>query len=116
MDLVALVNRYHDALNRLDLAAVEGMLADNAEYHSPSIGALVGKAAIMAAVRSYFAEYPDQKAVDDVVEVVDTTRVRSQWRLKATSRTTGTPYERTGSEVITFGPAGLITRVEVADS
>lgn len=80
------------------------MLADNAEYHSPSIGALVGKAAIMAAVRSYFAEYPDQKAVDDVVEAVDSTRVRSQWRLKATSRSTGELYERRGSEVITIGP------------
>jgi hypothetical protein len=112
---VARVNRYHEALNALDLPAVESMLAADAEYHSPSVGALVGRPAIMAAMRSYFDEYPDQLAIDDVVEALDSTRVRSQWRLKATSRSTGDRYERSGSEVISFSASGLIIRVEVED-
>jgi hypothetical protein len=110
------VHRYHAALNALDLEAVEAMFAADGEYHSPSIGALIGRPAVMAAMRSYFAEYPDQHAIDDVVEALDAARVRSQWRLTATEKTTGKAYVRSGAEVITFNPDGLIVRVEVEDA
>lgn len=116
LDIVERVNRYHAALNALDLDIVAVMLAEHAEYHSPSVGAILGKAAIMAAMRGYFAEYPDQVAVDDVVEALDDVRVHSVWRLTATSKSTGEPYVRSGAEVITFAPDGLILRVEVQDS
>jgi ketosteroid isomerase-like protein len=113
---VARVHRYHAALNAIDLVAVEAMLAEDAEYHSPSVGAIVGKAAIVAAMAAYFAEYPDQHAVDDVVEEVAADKVSSRWRLRATAKTTGHLYERHGGEVITFRPDGLILRVEVVDT
>jgi hypothetical protein len=109
------VHRYHAALNAIDLEAVAAMFAEQGEYHSPSIGGLIGKPAVMAAMRSYFAEYPDQHAVDDMVEALDATRVRSRWRLTATEKTTGKAYVRSGAEVITFSPEGLILRVEVED-
>lgn len=112
---IARATAYHDALNALDLAAVERMFADQAEYHSPSIGALVGREAIMRSVRAYFAEYPDQVATDEKLEEIDDVRVRSHWHLKATARSTGEAYERRGREVITFAGNGLILRVEVED-
>ncbi len=92
------------------------MFAETAEYHSPSVGAIVGKSAIVAAMKGYFEEYPDQHAIDDVVEAIAPGKVRSRWRLKATAKSTGQPYERSGGEVITFGPDGLILRVDVEDS
>lgn len=115
-EAVAIVNRYHAALNAIDLAAVEAMFAIDAEYHSPSVGAIIGRTAIMAAMASYFAEYPDQHAVDESVVAIAPGKVRSRWRLKATARSTGLPYERQGGEVISIGGDGLITRVEVEDT
>jgi hypothetical protein len=114
-DLIGLVHLYHAALNRLDLAAVEGMLAAGAEYHSPSVGAIVGRPAILAAMRGYFAEYPDQAATDDRVALVSPGAVRSEWRLTATSKSTGQPYRRSGAETITFDDNDRICRVEVED-
>jgi ketosteroid isomerase-like protein len=115
-DPVARVHRYHAALNAVDLAKVAAMFAENAEYHSPSVGAIIGKPAIVAAMKGYFDEYPDQHAIDDVVEAIAPNKVRSRWRLKATAKSTGLPYERAGGEVITFGEDGLILRVDVEDS
>ena len=115
-DNVARVHRYHAALNAIDLDAVSAMFAEVAEYHSPSVGAIIGKGAIMAAMKGYFEEYPDQHAIDDVVEAIAPNKVRSRWRLNATSKTTGLPYVRNGGEVITFGDDGLMLRVDVEDS
>lgn len=114
-DLIRLANRYHAALNALDLDGVAAMFADAAEYHSPSVGGILGKHAIMAAMRGYFAEYPDQAAIDDRTYHAGPDAVRSEWRLKATSKSTGNKIARTGAETIFFTPKGLIRRVEVAD-
>jgi len=113
--LVDLVRRYHPALNAFDLDSVEAMFAPDSEYHSPSVGALIGRDAVMNAMRRYFAEYPDQVAVDDEVEPAGPAAVRSEWRLKATSKSTGETYVRQGAETITFGADRLIHRVEVED-
>ena len=115
IDPVALVRRYHDALNRFDAAVVAPMFAAEAEYHSPSVGVIRGREAIIEAMRGYFAEYPDQVAEDDTVEAIAGDRVRCEWRLRATSRSTGEPYVRRGAEVVTFDSAGRITRVAVED-
>lgn len=114
-DPIAAVERYHAALNALDLASIETMFAADAEYHSPSVGAVIGRAAILAAMRGYFAEYPDQAAIDDVLTPVGSDAVRSQWHLTATAKSTGAPYIRQGVETVYFTPDGLIRRVEVAD-
>ncbi len=114
-DLIGLVNRYHAALNALDLAAVEAMFADDAEYHSPSVGGILGKHAIMTAMRGYFAEYPDQVTIDDHTSYAGPDAVRSEWRLKATSKATGKVSMREGAETIFFDHQGLIRRIEVKD-
>lgn len=109
------VRGYHRALNAVDLQAIAAFFAEHAEYRSQGIGALAGKPAIMAAMFSHFAEYPGQHAIDDKIEVINPDQVRSQWRLKATSKSTGLPYARSSSEIITFGAGGLIVRVDVED-
>lgn len=112
-DLIGLVNRYHAALNALDLDGAGTMFADEAEYYSPSVGGILGKHAIMAAMRGYFAEYPDQVAIDDHTYHAGPDAVRSEWRLKATSKSTGKTVEQRGAETIFFTRMGLIRRVEV---
>ena len=114
-DLVGLVHRYHAALNALDLDGVAAMFADEAEYHSPSVGGILGKHAIMAAMRGYFAEYPDQLAIDDRTCHAGPNAVRSEWRLTATSKSTGKTVMRQGAETILFTAKGLIRGVEVRD-
>ncbi len=115
-DLIAAVRHYHQAMNALRLDEVEAMFAADAEYHSPSVGAIVGRDAIMAAMRSYFAEYPDQVANDETMELVAPDAVRSVWNLRATAKSTGKPYVRRGVEVVRFAPSGLIRRIEVTDT
>ena len=115
IDPVALVKRYHDALNRFDAGVVGPMLAAGAEYHSPSVGAIIGRDAIIAAMRGYFTEYPDQVATDTLVELIAPDKVRCEWQLKATAKSDGKPYVRQGVEVVTFDTNGLVLRVDVED-
>lgn len=114
-DLLSRVHSYHAAMNACDLFAVERMLAPDAEYHSPSVGAILGRHAIVAAMRSYFAEYPDQSVIDERVGHAGPRAVMSRWQLRATARATGRMVERRGEETIHFDHAGLIRRIEVRD-
>ncbi|MBI2720493.1 MAG: nuclear transport factor 2 family protein [Rhizobiales bacterium] len=114
-DPIARVKAYHAALNAFDLDAAERMFGPHAEYHSPSVGAIVGRAAIFAAMRGYFAEYPDQVATAENYTLIAADKVRSDWHLAATSKSTGTSCRRRGVETITLDATGLVTRIEVED-
>lgn len=109
------LTRFHDAINALDFPAIEAAFARDAVYGSIKVGALAGRKQIMAAFRAYFETYPDQVAVDELVETVSPTAARSVWRVKATDSRTGLPMVRHGEETLYFDAAGLITRVDVTD-
>ncbi len=117
LDPVALLRRYHDALNDYDERTVKAMFAEDAVYVSPGVnGRIAGRDAIIAAFTAYFAEHPDQHAVDESVEQTNDRSVTSAWRLEATARSTGRRVVRHGTETVTFGADGLIYHVEVADA
>jgi hypothetical protein len=116
LDPVALVKRYHDALNHYDPAIMMLMFAESATYQSPGVGGLIiGRAGIIAAFNAYFAKYPDQVAEDESIVATGTHTARSDWRLKARSKSTGALCERKGRETIVFNDEGRILRVEVED-
>ena len=116
IDPVALLRRYHAALQPYDRAAVAGMFAPGAVYLSPGVnGRLEGRAAILAAFEAYFAEYPDQQAEDEEITSISPFAARAVWRLAAKSVTSGRRVERRGIERVFFDAGGLITRVEVED-
>ena len=115
MDLVEAVRRYHAALNGFDLDAAEQMFSKDAEYHSPGVGGLHGRNAIMVAFRRYFAEYSDQVASDDRLYLLSPGTVRAEWCLRATSRITGQVSIRRGNETVHFDSQGLIRRIDVED-
>ena len=114
-DPVDVLRRWHEAINALDFDAIEAFFADDATYGSLKVGALRGKEQIMKAFRDYFAEYPDQVAVDDSLEKVGPTAARSTWHLTATSATTGEKLIRSGEETIYLNAEGKIERVDVHD-
>ena len=117
IDPVALLKRYHAALNAYDAAVVKEMFAPDAIYVSPGVnGRIAGRDAIIAAFTAYFGEHPDQHAIDDEVTRVGADAVRSLWRLEATARSTGQRVSRRGTETVTFGADGLIRHVEVTDA
>jgi len=117
IDPVALLRRYHAALNAYDARTVSPMFAEDAVYVSPGIdGRIAGRDAIIAAFTRYFAEHPDQHAIDEEVALVATNSVRSVWRLEATARSTGRRVTRRGTETVRFGDDGLIRHVEVEDA
>jgi hypothetical protein len=108
---------YHAALNDFDNDTVEAMFDEGAEYVSPGLkGSVVGRTAIMNAMRDYFAEYADQHAEDDEIVELAPNVVRSRWSLSAISSKSGKVTTRHGTEVVTFNAAGLIQRVEVFDA
>lgn len=116
LDPVALVERYHAALNHFDAAVVTPMFAEDAVYVSPGVdGRIEGRDRILAAFSAYFAEHPDQHAVDESLERLGPFVARSHWRLDATAASTGKPVHRRGIETVTFRGDGLILRVEVED-
>jgi len=112
-DLIDRVIAYHAAMNRLDLEAAAAMFTAGAEYHSPSVGAIYGKHALLAAFKAYFEEYPDQHAADDRLTFAGPDSVRSDWHLTATSKSTGKAIARSGSAIMFFDHQGLIRRIEV---
>jgi uncharacterized protein (TIGR02246 family) len=117
IDPVALLTRYHAALNDYDEAVVEAMFAEDAIYVSPGVkGRIAGRDAIIAAFTAYFAEHPDQAAIDEAVTQVAPDTAHSVWRLDATARSTGQRVTRRGTETISFDRHGLIRHVEVADT
>jgi uncharacterized protein (TIGR02246 family) len=117
MDPVALLQRYHAALNDYDERTVKAMFAEDAIYVSPGVnGRIAGRDAIIAAFTAYFAEHPDQAAIDEAVTLVAPDAVRSIWKLEATARSTGQRVTRRGSETVTYGGDGLIRQVEVSDA
>ena len=116
IDPVALLERYHEALNDYDEATVKAMFAEDAVYVSPGVkGRIEGRDAIIAAFTAYFTEHPDQSAVDEAVTQVAPATVRSVWKLEATARSTGQRVTRRGTETVTFDGHGLIRHVEVTD-
>ncbi len=115
LDTVALVRRFHAAINMLDFAAMEAFFTEDATYSSGKIGSLKGRAEIMAAFRRYFGEYPDQIAQDSLIEPLSPVSARSIWYLTATSRLTEKQLRREGEEIVTFDHDGRIVSVEVTD-
>jgi hypothetical protein len=115
-DALAIVRRYHEVLNAFDANLVKPMIAPDATYHSPAIGVLAGRDAILQSMSAYFAEYPDQHSIDDSMDLVAPQVVRSVWRLAATSRSSGKAFRRAGVEHVTLNAQGQILRVEVSDT
>ncbi len=117
IDPVALVRRYHEALNRYDPAAVTPMFSPDAIYVSPGVsGRIAGRDKIIAAFNAYFAAHPDQRAEDDEIVRTGPLSARSRWRLEATAKSSGLMVRRAGTETVTFDAAGLIVLVEVEDA
>lgn len=114
-DPVTAARTFHEAINALDFATIDGFFAEDAVYGSVKVGQLSGKTEIMAAFRHYFDTYPDQVAVDELTEAVSPMAARAVWRLKATHAQTGEPLVRFGEETITFNDEGKIISVDVTD-
>ncbi len=113
---MALVKRYHGALNGYDEKVVKALFAPGAIYVSPGVnGRIEGRDAIIAAFNIYFADHPDQQAVDEALDIISPHQLRARWRLEATRRSTGQRITRRGVETITFDQAGLIAHVLVED-
>ena len=116
IDPVALVERYHAALNAYEAAEVAAMFSAVAVYASPGVnGRIEGRDAIIAAFSAYFAEHPDQRAEDEEITHVGPHEARAVWRLQATARSTGQRVTRRGIETVRFDAQGLILSVEVED-
>jgi hypothetical protein len=114
-DPVTALTRYHQAIDAHDIDAVESMLAETARYESGGLGVVEGRAAIVAAMNSYFDDHPDHQSWDDEVKPTGPSSVRSLWKLKATNKITGQVVMRHGTEDIEFDDAGKILQVIVRD-
>lgn len=116
IDPVALVRRYHAALNAYDEKTVTPMFSPHAVYVSPGVnGRIEGREAIMAAFSAYFAEHPGQQAGDESIVRLSPHQARAVWRLEAMAAATGRRIARRGVETVSFDAAGLILAVDVED-
>jgi uncharacterized protein (TIGR02246 family) len=117
IDPASLLRRYHAALNLYDAEVVKAFFAPDAVYVSPGIGGSIsGRDNIIAAFTAYFAEHPDQHAVDDWIETIGESVAQAGWQLEATSKSSGQVYARRGTETIRFDGNGLIVHVSVEDT
>ncbi|MBW9115820.1 nuclear transport factor 2 family protein [Rhizobium cauense] len=114
-DPVEELKRFHGAVNALDFETIENYFAEDATYVSKGVGSLSGRDEIMVAFRKYFDDYPDQTAIDTLVEKVSPKAARAVWSVRATHSKTGKPLVREGEETLTFNEDGRVTHVEVKD-
>lgn len=115
-DPLAALKTYHAAIEVLDFAAIEACFAPDACYVSDGVGdAVVGRDAIMAAFRGYFACYGDQVSKDEQVAALSPHAAWSRWCLQATHAVSGARLVRSGEETVHFDADGRIVRVEVKD-
>ena len=106
---------FHEAVNGMDIEEMRPFFAEDAVWVSDGVGSLVGRDAILAGIRQYFADYPDQTAVNHTVETLTPLSGRAVWSVRATHVVTGKPLVREGEETITFNEAGEVVRVDVTD-
>lgn len=109
------LEEYHDALDRLDFSAIEGMFAPDAVYVSNGVGSLKGRGEIIAAFKEYFSAFRHEESVDSRIETIGPNEVRSHWRLKALDRA-GKEIRREGIETVWFGDDGAIITILVDDA
>jgi limonene-1,2-epoxide hydrolase len=109
------IELFHGAINALDFETIENYFAEDATYVSNGVGSLAGRDNIMAAFRRYFDDYPDQTAVDTLVETLTPLSGRAVWSVRATHSRTGKPLIREGEETITFNEDGRVINVAVTD-
>jgi ketosteroid isomerase-like protein len=114
-DPVKALVAYHAALDAHDVNLVETMMAENATYISAAVGVVEGRAAIVGAMRRYFAAHSDHHAWDDAVKAIDTNKAHAVWQLKATNNGSGITVHRRGEETVTFDAAGQVLKVDVID-
>jgi ketosteroid isomerase-like protein len=115
-DPVAAITAYHAALNAHDVDLVETLMAENAQYVSAGLGVVNGRVAIVAAMRSYFANYKDHKSWDEHVEATGAHSAHCTWRLTATEGKSGKSIARLGTEEVTFDGDALVLKVHVTDA
>ena len=99
--------RYVELSNAHDADAIEPMIAADATYRSAGVGVHDGREAIMAMMRSFFADNPGIRWEVDEYRAIDGGGVEFDF----TAHVGGA--ERPGTERIYFDAAGLIRRVEV---
>ncbi|MGA1800949.1 nuclear transport factor 2 family protein [Rhizobium sp. HT1-10] len=109
------IELFHEAVNGMDYEAMERFFAPEATYVSNGVGSLVGREAVLAAIRNYFETYPDQVGVNSLVETLTPLSGRAVWSVRATNATTGKPLVREGEETITFNEDGQVVSVAVTD-
>ena len=104
-DLLALLDRFADAWNRHDLAALMSMMTDDCVFDA-SAGPQVhgqrseGKPAVRAAYAAVFDAFPDARWVNPRHFVAGSRGV-SEWTFAGTDRD-GTRVEVTGCDLFTF--------------
>jgi hypothetical protein len=106
---------FHEAINGMDIEDMRPFFAENAVWTSDGVGSLVGRDAILAGIKQYFADYPDQKAVNHRVETLTPLSGRAVWSVRATHATSGKALVREGEETITFNEDGEVVSVDVTD-
>jgi ketosteroid isomerase-like protein len=115
MSAIARLEAYHAALDARDFSCIEAMLAPDARYVSVGLGDIIGREAILRAMREYFDHNPDHQSFDDELEQRDNLTAISHWRLRATNKVTGEVAMRAGVETVTFTDEGLIAMIDVRD-
>lgn len=109
IDPAKAVVAYHAALERRDFQTVENCFAEAAGYQSLGLGHILGRAAIMAALRNYFAHNPNHAAQDENVVSTSDRSAESQWTL------TTNGISRRGREIVRFDQFGKIIAITVED-
>lgn len=64
-DVLAVIARRHEALNRRDMAAFGALYAESVEVESPLAGSARGREAAVASVKAFFTAFPDATIVED---------------------------------------------------
>jgi steroid delta-isomerase-like uncharacterized protein len=116
MDALAVANRYFDAWNRRDPAAVLAMLGPAGTYSDPTTRGPLSGDAFVAYMNGLFAAFPDLSFEVESTGLVSPGLVAGQWRMRGTNRgsmnglpPTGKPVELRGADFIRVADDGIVS-------
>jgi len=114
--LTGLIERYNDAWNRQDVAAISSMHTDDIVFHNHTAGERVeGRDAVGEHIAGIFRNWPDMRFTGRTLYVRDALVVQ-EWTATGTHAESGTPATWDGMDILPTRDGRFVRKDVYSDS
>jgi ketosteroid isomerase-like protein len=104
MSIIDAVNRWYNALNAHDTAAIADCFAPGGTYFDPSVPAPISNDEIAPMFEGFFEIYPDAQWETPILGAISDTLAVAEWRMTGTYKPKGRAVVSRGADFYTHDP------------